>query len=153
MEKELFNDYQRHFVDLLYNTITRMSTNSANCKIWLMGLLTLLTTLIQIDRLPVITLSVALLLVIVFYLLDSYYLYLEKNFRQMQQYFTQTIIKDCKDTKWLYNFNYKLYLDKNGDRLIKHNYRRALGSFSTWPFYSAMAVIIICESTLKHFVQ
>ena len=48
----------KHFIDLLYSTITRMSTNSANCKKALIGILTVLIALVQSNVLPIIPFAV-----------------------------------------------------------------------------------------------
>lgn len=144
----------KHFIDLLYSTITRMSTNSANCKKALIGILTVLIALVQSDVLPIMTFAVAAVLVVAFYLLDSHYLYLEKNFRWMEGVFAEYLTNDeNKAAKLLYDFDYEHYEhEKVKGKPIpstEQNYRKALTSYSTWPFYLAMIALIACSSVVS----
>ena len=144
----------KHFIDLLYNTITRMSTNSANCKTALIGLLTVLTALVQSEVLPIMTFAVAAVLVVAFYLLDSHYLYLEKNFRWMEGVFAEYLTNnEKKAAQFLYDFDYKHYEGETvkGEPIPskEQNYRKALTSRSTLPFYLAMIALIACSSAVS----
>ena len=146
----LSNENSKHFIDLLYSTITRMSSNSANCKKALIGILTVLTALVQSKVLPITALVVAAVLVIAFYLIDSYYLYLEKNFRWMEGVFAESLLSDEKKaSELLYDFDYGHYKqEKVKGKPIpskEKNFGQALISFSTWPFYLAMIAIIACS--------
>ena len=144
----------KHFIDLLYNTITRMSTNGANCKTALIGLLTVLTALVQSEVLPIMTFSVAAVLVVAFYLLDSHYLYLEKNFRWMEGVFAEYLTNNEKKApQLLYDFDYEHYEGETvkGEPIPskEQNYRKALTSRSILPFYLAMIALIACSSAVS----
>lgn len=146
----LSNENSKHFIDLLYSTITRMSSNSANCKKALIGILSVVIALVESKVLPITTMVVAVALVIACYLIDSYYLYLEKNFRWIEGVFAESLLSDEKKaSELLYDFDYDHYEKKmvKGEPIPskEKNFGKALISFSTWPFYLAMIAIIACS--------
>ena len=74
----MFNEDDRHYISLLQESINRMASNSANCKTWLISLVAAIAAL-QLAKSDLrAILWVAVGLVLLFYLLDSIYLRIEK---------------------------------------------------------------------------
>lgn len=125
------NSDQLKYLDILQNTITRMAENSAKIKNWFIistgGLLSIFFTQdIQDENL----LWVAVIITILFYFSDTFYLMLEKSFRKKFENF----IND-PNTK-LFDMNIKEY--KNFKTFWK-----AFKSFSMIPYWMSIIVIIL----------
>ncbi|MBR3407245.1 MAG: hypothetical protein IKG86_00190 [Paludibacteraceae bacterium] len=85
------------YVNLLQENVTRMAGNSANCKNWLIviigGMLALcFSNDTSLNNVRIIVI-ISIILTILFYFLDSYYLGLERRFKNAEKLF----IKQCKD--------------------------------------------------------
>lgn len=127
----------RHYISLLQENINRMATNSANCKTWLVTILAALMAIqITLQELQGL-LWVGLLPNILFFVLDCYYLGLERRFIKIEENFVAKE-QNGDDTKGgLYNFKTKAVM---GDIEATCG---AMKSFSTWPFYGFVAVYIL----------
>ena len=87
MRDNLFNDDERHYLQMLQDIITRMANNSSNCKTWMMSIFTAIIALqLTVDALRPY-LWVVLIPDVLFYYLDAYYLGLENDFRNLQSDF------------------------------------------------------------------
>ena len=141
MAKHNFSEEDdRHYISLLQENINRMASNSANCKTWLVTIIAaLLAIQISLKELQGI-LWVALVPAILFYVLDSFYLGLERRFIKIEQAFVKKEKNGDDISSYLYNFYTKSVM---GD--IKATWR-AMGSFSTWPFYLTIVVVILAVS-------
>lgn len=82
-----FNETDRHFIGLLQDTINRMASNSANCKTWLLAIITAVVAFVATNKSAVNLLWIIVIVDVLFYLLDSYYLQLERNFRDLESDF------------------------------------------------------------------
>lgn len=149
MAKHNFTDEDdRHYISLLQENINRMSSNSANCKTWLVTILAaLLAIQISLQELQGI-LWVALIPAILFYVLDSYYLGLERRFIKIEGNFVEHEKTDEDLSTLLYNFNTKAIMGDAKATL------QSMGSISTFPCYITIILIIVvvsawpCISTL-----
>ena len=130
----------RHYISLLQENIKRMASNSANCKTWLVTILSaLLAIQVSLQELQGV-LWIALVPAILFYFLDSYYLGLEHRFIKIEKTFVENKQQDMDLTGMLYNFNTK---DVISD--CKATWE-AMGSTSTWPFYLTIFMVIVVIS-------
>ena len=108
LEKKSHPAVKAH-VDMLQGIITRMAQNSSNCKSWAIPIVSAIIMLaFEKDTIPGL---VAYIPLGIFYLLDCYYLGLERKFRDQQRsfinnlnvgkdvtadiYFAQSIDKHC----------------------------------------------------------
>ncbi|MBO5407405.1 MAG: hypothetical protein J6A27_07865 [Bacteroidales bacterium] len=87
MNDTLDSEPTRHYLSMLQDNITRMATNSANCKTWTITIVTALLALTLADKAIIGYLKVLYIPVFLFYLLDSYYLSVEKRFRKVEEEF------------------------------------------------------------------
>jgi len=138
----MLKEDDRHYISLLQENINRMAGNSANCKGWLLTLVSAITALqLTADDLRGI-LWIAPVLIVLFYYLDSYYLGLERKFIKIEGEFVKKAKENAGDhhTEGLYSFNIKSVKDK---RATTWN---AMISESTLPFYLILflIVLIIC---------
>ncbi len=141
-----FNETDRHFIGLLQDTINRMATNSANCKTWLLAIITAVVAFVATNKSAVNLLWVIVAADFLFYFLDSYYLQLERNFRDLESDFVGKVRAKADnnqlDTECAYDFNFKR-LDTPEVKINRKNMTEALTSYSTWPFY-----LVIMAATL-----
>ena len=128
---------ERNYVNMLNDAINRMASNSANAKSYLVAIVAALIAIQMPNKgNAYITLS-ALLPTILFYLMDCYYLSLEKRFRNLQSAFiNKDTNEDGQIIAGLYQYN--IY-DIKG----KYPKREAIMSWSTTPFYGFVALCII----------
>jgi len=121
-------DKLEHKLNVIQSIISRMANNSSNCKLWCITILTGIIVFYfqehSIDKL------IVLLPVIPFFLLDSYYLGIEKYYIRQYE---------------------KLFTTNNIDNIIPHGKFcerllltiKSLFSFSVLGFYLLIAVILL----------
>jgi hypothetical protein len=137
VEKEVFRESTEAVhahLQILQSAIQRMSSNSASSKAWCITSVSAILVLLS-DRDKADQAWLALLPTVLFLVLDAYYLALERGFRN----------------------SYDAFVDKlHNGRLIASDFYavvpmgsiprkmgRTLLSFSVWPFYGVL-VILIC---------
>jgi hypothetical protein len=135
----MLNDDDRHYISLLQENINRMAGNSANCKGWLLTLVSAITAL-QLTAADLRgILWIAPVLIVLFYYLDSYYLGLERKFIKLEGDFVRKAKANItgNPTDGLYCFNINSVTDKRATTW------RAMGSESTLPFYLVLLLIVL----------
>ena len=104
----------QHFISYLEGIINRMASNSASCKNWLLAIL-----------------------VILFCVLDAYYIGCEKYFRNIMGEFVKKVRLDGSQyVSGLYEFEKRSVWDD-----IKSVFR-GFFSIATWPFYGTIIVLV-----------
>ena len=99
LEKKSHPAVKAH-IDMLQSIISRMAKNSATCKSWAIPLVTAILTLsFQKDIVPTVSAFIPLGL---FYLLDCYYLGLERKFKDRQRDFIAKLNNGEDVTKDIY---------------------------------------------------
>jgi len=122
------SDIQTH-VNLIQGIINRLSGNSASVKAWCVTVVTGILV-VAIEKGHSGTALVALLPIVVFCLLDGYYLSLERDFRQLYNRFVASLHDGTLEQQQVYSV-----LPNAGSR---HRATAALScilSTSVWPFY------------------
>lgn len=134
-------------IDLLQSAINRMATNSSSCKTWCVTIISGIVV-VSIDKKQPLAVIVAILPVLAFLFLDSYYLSLERAIRVI---YNKTI--DDLHTGTL--TNNQLFLLKINSTW-KHRSKetcKAFYSFSILPFYFIiLAMIVIIYLILSGYV-
>lgn len=132
----------RQYILMLQEIIIRMANNSSNCKVWTVTIVAAMMGLAMTTQsLREIILPVILIPIIVFYFLDSYYLYLENKFRNLQAAYISKLKSDIDCSGDIYNFNYRS-IEENPKKACL---RKALFSMATWPMYLALLLtVMIC---------
>lgn len=146
MEKiEFDNEDRRQYISLLQDNINRMAANSSSCKTWLVSIVSaLLAVQAALKEMACILMMASVFLILLFYLLDSYYLGLEKRFIKLEE-----ILLDKIKTKNDYHSDmYNLNPQKIGGN-VKFTLK-SMGSFSTWPFY---CFLFLCIFTIYLYTK
>lgn len=128
---------ERNYINLLNDAINRMASNSANAKSFLVAIVAALIAIQMPNKDNAYVILSALLPTVLFYIMDCYYLSLEKRFRNLQKAFIN------KDTDTEGNiiagvYQYNIYDIKGKQPLWK-----AVKSWSTTPFYLFVSLCII----------
>lgn len=127
----------RQHLNMQQDIINRMASNSSNCKTWLVTIVAALTAL-QISQAAVHNYGIVMVIVtIMFWYLDAYYLMLERIHRDQEELFVAAVKKkDCEDVKkLLYSFSTKNATCKFAQVLD------AMFSGSCAPFYITIGLI------------
>lgn len=91
MRQPIYNDDDRQYLQMMHENIARMAGNSANCKTWLV---TLVSGLLAIGA-SIETLNgwlfLTLLPIFIFWSMDAYYLKLERGMRNRERLFINIV--------------------------------------------------------------
>lgn len=154
----MYNEDDRQYLQMMQENISRMASNSANCKTWAVtiaaGLLAIGTNVEKLNG----WLLFSILPILVFWYLDTFYLHLERGMRNRQKDF-------INKAKTLYNLSEKYSVQEK--QLAESEYKDALYKFaplisdknitpkgfvstadrcfskSTAPFYGMLIAIVI----------
>lgn len=120
-------------LNISQSVIQRMATNSSSCKAWCITLVSAILVIVADKGNPNFTL-IAGIPTVLFFTLDAYYLALERCFRESYNSFIEKLHAGNILAIDLYAMTPSGSLGKS---LIG-----ALRSFSTWPFYLTLAMVI-----------
>lgn len=98
-----YTEEVRHYISLIQDNINRMAANSTNCKTWLITLLT--ADLIFLKGILLHNIWILLFPTILFFIVDCYYLGLERRFIQIEIEFLRKLRKCEEISTSLYSFN------------------------------------------------
>lgn len=121
-------------LELMQGTVTRAAENSRTCKLWCVTLVSATLVLVARTERPEYAL-VALLPAMLFFILDTYYLALERGFRRSYREF----VEDLHDGKLLVSDLY--FIVPSGS--VAKQFLASLLSFSIWPFYPTLIAMIL----------
>lgn len=121
------------YLTILQGVINRMASNSAACKTWCIALVSA-TLVIVANTTKAEYALIAILPAVIFFMLDVYYLALEKTFRDLYNSFIKKLHESKAISSDLYVISTKVDFPK---------FKGALSSLSTWPFYLTLIVMIV----------
>lgn len=116
------------------SVIQRMASNSASCKAWCITLVAAILVIVADKGKPVYAL-IAVVPTLLFLVLDTYYLALERCFRESYNQFIDKLHGGRIVAADLYSVMPKGSLPKES--------ARSLLSFSIWPFYVTLGLMIV----------
>jgi len=119
---------------ILQNVIQRMASNSGQCKTWCITIVSAVLVIVADKSKPDYA-WIALFPTILFLLLDTYYLALEKGFRETYNIFVKKLHSMEITPEDLYS------VIPSGN-IWKHRYK-AIKSFSIWGFYGGVIIFIL----------
>lgn len=122
------------------SVIQRMAANSAACKTWCVSLVSGILVVIAEKAKPDLAL-IAMIPTVLFLVLDTYYLALERSFRSSYNSFVDKLHGKTIRAQDLYVVS----PPKN----LFAEYTSSVISFSIWPFYFVLALTILIA---QHFV-
>ncbi|WP_454898033.1 hypothetical protein [Alloprevotella tannerae] len=124
-------------ISMLQGVINKMSGNCANCKSWTVTLVAAMMILLVDKDTKIPNAWICLIPVGLFFFLDCYYLALERMCIAAQKKFLADI-----ETGGYINSLYKIG-GISGFWLRLYNTVKAIGSFSTIPFYLIVAIVVL----------
>lgn len=137
-------------INMLQGIITRMAQNSTNCKSWAIPIVSAILML-ALEK-GVIPTATAYIPLVMFYLLDCYYLGLERKFRDEQRDFIKNLNEGKDVTKNLFfaqSVEKKCWFARRGRMMLDQLLCTLDGafSFSTTIVYGvlALSIYLICK--------
>ena len=124
---------QKH-LEITQNVITRIAENSRSCKVWCVTLVSAVLVLVARTEKPEYAL-IALIPAVLFLILDTYYLALERAHRESYNAFVRKLNGDGPTPADLYR------VAPSGS--VPKYFLASLKSFSVWPFYPMLVVMIL----------
>lgn len=149
MEENVFFDENdsRQYLLMLQDVIKRMASNSTNCKVWMITIVTsMMAMMIAVPTLRVF-LPISILPILSFYILDSYYLGLENDFRNLQKEYVDELKESLSIPIIIYSFDIHAVNRNNA------NFHKALKSKSTYPIYLALLIVVAACSLGVYFIK
>jgi hypothetical protein len=130
------------YLTALQGVITRMATNSSNCKTLCVTIVAAILVVVA-DKSKTSFTFVALLPILVLCFLDAYYLGLEQGFRCTYNDF----VRKLRDGKATIEDLYVIVAKNKADSRDKFNpviaTVQGFSSFSVYPFYSTLTAILV----------
>lgn len=127
-------------LQIMQDVIRRMAENSRSCKVWCVTLVSATLVLVTQTGHPQNAL-LALVPAALFFILDTYYLALERSFRNAFDSFVNRLHKDDLAITDLFD------IKRSG--AIPKLFFQCLLSFSIWPFYLMVgAMVILARATI-----
>lgn len=120
-------------IEMLQGIINRMSTNSANCKTWAITLAVGVFALSDAGGWQ--RFFICFGASVMFYLLDCYYLGMEKNFIGQQRYFVEEVNKEAKGKVKPFEIAESTWKDQLNGTID------GMKSMSTTPFYLILVIL------------
>lgn len=125
-------------ISMLQDIINRMAGNSANCKNWTVTLIAAMLVLLVDKNMQIPNAWICLIPIGLFYLLDCYYLGLERLCISSQKAFLERIHNDEDYVENLYK------MEELKDKCNQiFNTIKAMKSVSTTPFYLIVAIVVL----------
>lgn len=121
-------------IDLLQACITRMANNSFEIKKWTVGLIAVLSGLIKTNSTLKEYVCLFLLIIIVFWGLDAYFLHIERRYRKK---YNDVIWNRTHD-----NMENKFNLSPSGGNALK-DYIKSFLSKTLFPFYGVLLLFVV----------
>jgi hypothetical protein len=120
-------------LSIMQSVIQRMAANSTSCKTWCITLVSAILVIVADKGKPQYAL-IAIIPTLLFLVLDTYYLSLEKMFRCLYNSFIEKLHSGQVVAADLYAVSPSKY--------TLETFRSSLRSFSIWPFYLSLLVMI-----------
>jgi len=121
-------------LNIIQSAVQRMASNSASCKAWCITLVSAVLVIVADKGKPDYAL-IAFIPTLLFLVLDTYYLALERCFRQSYNQFIEKLHAGRVAMS-------DLYAVSPAGSLFK-TFMKSLSSFSIWPFYGTLAAMIL----------
>jgi hypothetical protein len=131
----------QNYLIILQNIVNRLAGNSANCKTWGITLVSAIVVFAY-QQTQANVIWVALIPLTLCFLLDIYYLALEKHFRNVYNDFVRDVHAGTAKTGALY-----VIPPPSGAIATLGSMANAIRSFSIWPFYGLIIVMLIIART------
>lgn len=130
------------YLKMLEDVISRMASNSSQCKNWLLAILLAVITYSISHNSLFACKNLCYASLFLFAFLDCYYLCREKFFRRVEEQFIISVIEgDYVDKLFKFNLEQNEGLKKKCERYLCFTFKTFL-SFSIIPFYICLFIIV-----------
>ncbi len=125
------------YLTILQGVINRMAANSSSCKTWCVALVSAIVMVVA-DKAKPEYVAIAIVPLLLFLFLDSYYLGLEKRFRDRYNDFIRKLHSGEATVEDLF-----IVTPGQGASVFAKATAAALISLSVWPFYGLLAGMLL----------
>jgi len=125
------------YLSTLQGVIGRMASNSASCKTWCVSLVSALLVVV-VDRHRPDLLPLAGVPILMFVVLDAYYLALERVFRGTYKTVVEKVADGTATEADLFAIEPGADAGKKASEIFP-----AMGSFAIWPFYGFLVALTL----------
>lgn len=129
------------YLAILQAVIGRMASNSAGAKTWCIALVSAIIVVVA-DKGEPAYVWIALFPVALFFLLDAYYLGMERQFRDRYNDFIGKLHEDRAEVEDVF-----IVTPGGGLTETMKSAASAAGSLSVWPFYFLLALMLLAVRT------
>lgn len=137
MEKVTFDSPSVHsYLTILQSVVTRMATNSSSCKTWCVSLVSAIIVIVAEKTEPDYV-WISLIPIVLFLLLDSYYLAIERQFRAVYNDFIRKLHFSTATVEDVF-----FVAPRTGVTATSWAILCACGSIAIWPFYGLLAFML-----------
>ena len=153
----ILNDDDRQYIEMLQGNIERMASNSANCKTWMLTIVSALMALqCSITELNG-WIFLVVLPILLFWYLDVYYLHLERGMRNRQTsfmyMFKNGLLEDYKNNLFIF----EPYMIKKEDLTEDNKSQGLVATNDRWftssvfPFYGITLIAVAVISVVLNW--
>lgn len=125
------------YLSILQSVISRMATNSSNCKTWCVSLVSAIIVIVA-DKGKPNYVWISIIPVALFLLLDSYYLSLERQFRSVYNDFIRKLHFGTATVDDVFFVGPRLGVAATSISIFK-----AGASISVWTFYGLLGLMLV----------
>jgi len=125
------------YLTILQGVINRMATSSSSCKTWCITLVSAVIVIIA-DKGKPNYVWISAIPIVLFLLLDSYYLFLEKHFRRVYEDIVRKLHFGTATLDDMFEI-----APSTGVALTSVGILRAGGSIAVWPFYALLILMLV----------
>jgi hypothetical protein len=125
------------YLTIIQGVIARMATNSASCKTWCVTLVSAVIVIIA-DKGKPSYVWISAIPIVLFLVLDSYYLALERLFRALYNTFIRKLHAGTATVEDVF-----FLAPRSGIAATTKEILLAMSSIAVWPFYILLAVMLV----------
>ena len=125
------------YLEILQAVVGRMATNSAACKTWCVSLVSAIVVVVSDKGRPDFV-WISLIPILLFLILDSYYLSLEREFRRTYNDFIRKLHFGGATVEDVF-----FVAPRSRVAVASWGIAKAFGSMAVWPFYALLALMLI----------
>lgn len=134
---EAESPFVQNYLTILQSVISRMAGNSSGCKTWCISLFSAIIVIVA-DKGKPNYVYISAVPIVLFFLLDAYYLALERQFRDVFDDFIGKLHSGKATLKDVFLIQPRAGLTTSSIRIIQ-----AGCSIAVWPFYSLLAIMLV----------
>ncbi|MFA5804231.1 MAG: hypothetical protein WC879_06275 [Melioribacteraceae bacterium] len=126
----------QNYLTILQSVINRMANNSSSCKTWCITIISAIIVIVSDKQKPNLV-WISIVPLFLFFMMDVYYLSLEKQFRSMYNCIIKKVHTNSANIEDVFIVSPSYNFFETTKFIIK-----ALISFSVYPFYCLLALMV-----------